>query len=358
MSYLKKYAALCFIIFLSSCSTTNVSNLPEPICSGRSALKKHIWTISFSQKMPPGLELAKTANFVKTRADLQENISNGFVHSLIYLSANNGHYTTQSSYQKNLALNKFAYYLADERSASLIETGPANFISCTGVDCENLKDPINNKMVKKYYDTEFAKRAGSSTRPIYYVEGIIDPTDSQFQTHMTSTFSNPSPAYIEWSEYFRRNPFNGGGLLSNNYFKLPESKKSELCQKASFNKDCFNFPKYDSQLKLVTSNDCSNDSDCLAQSWSSSPFKMQFIQDNNGLCGLSCKDDINIFLKKLSSDPYFKLDWENTITKDILLKLSISTTRKVEKDWITSRIEWNPTLFCQYAKPGSELISQ
>lgn len=172
-----------------------------------------------------------------------------------------------------------------------------------------------------------------------------------------SSNSSPSPAFVYWDEYFERNPFDGGPLLANIYIKLSESKKSEICKMSGLSNDCFDLPKYDYQNRFVTSPTCDQGQKCLTEAWNLTPFKMQFLQDNNGLCGSNCIDDISTMLKKLNEDPYFKLQWESAIAKDLFLNLSTTSTRKVEKDWVITRFEWNPSLFCQHAKAITDLNS-
>ncbi len=220
-----------------------------------------------------------------------------------------------------------------------------------------MKDPVTGVVIKKAKDA--GPYSNQHLRPMYYGDGIIDPTDSKFTQHRMSSYSAPSPAYVEWKDYLERHPFPGGEFLTENYFVVPESSRKELCKKAGFETDCFAPPKYDFHNDLVTPLSCNiRDGKCSVAFQNLSPFRYQFLMNNNGMCSSSCLDDINAMLRKIKTDPFFRRQWEDAIAKDIFLKLSISSTRKVEKDWITTRTEWNPTLFCQYARPNSELLSQ
>ncbi|MFP5492666.1 MAG: hypothetical protein ACLGG0_14270 [Bacteriovoracia bacterium] len=353
-------AAVLSLISLSvSCVSTPKSVEAPPICSRKLATQKYVWTVAFSQRVPKNIELSKVSDLVKHRSDLQDNVTDSFVGGLIYLSSNNGSYSSQSRSQHNHALNPQARYLAEERSAALIETGASNFIFCIWDECQGLKDPQTGSEIQKYYDSDFAQRAGAPVRPMYYVEGIVDASDSRYNDHKTSSYNAPSPAYVEWSDYFERRPFAGGNLLNQHYFNIPVSKRSEFCLKAGLEKNCFELPKYDFRNDIVTFLSCNiRGGDCLTELQKNAPFRFQFLSDNNGLCGTSCRDDINTMLEKLRNDPHFRLQWEDAISKDIFLKVSTSITRKVEKNWIIHRIEWNPTFFCQYARPKADLITQ
>lgn len=321
--------------------------------------QKFVWTIAFSQRVPKSMELSRVSELAKARSELQDNVSQSFIPGLIFLSSNGGQYASHSRNQRNAALNQSARYLAEERSAALTETGPSNFIFCIWDECEGLKDPLTGAVISK---EKSKKRSGVSStppRPMYYVEGIIDPTDRKFDWHRQSNFSAPSPAYVNWKDYFERRPFSAGNFLAEKYFVIPESKQKELCSQAGFDADCFAPPKYDFHNDLITPLSCNiRDGKCRVEFARLAPHRYEFLMNNNGMCGTSCLDDANTMLKKMKDDPHFRLQWESAIAKDIFLKLSVSTTRKVEKDWNITRIEWNPTPFCQYAHPNADLLSQ
>lgn len=356
---MKKRAAFGLSLLLTACSSAPVRTEAPPLCSGKMPSQKFVWTIAFSQRVPKGMEISRVSELVKIRSELQDNISNAFVPGLIFLSSNGGKYSSHSRDQENAALNQSAQYLAEERSASLTETGSSNFISCIWDECEGLKDPITGAVISKEKDKRRSSVSSTPPRPMYYVEGIIDPTESKFDWHRQSNFSAPSPAFVDWKDYLERRPFSAGRFFSENYFVVPESKRTELCGKAGLEKDCFAAPKYDFHNDLVTPLSCNiRDGKCRVEFASLAPYRYEFLMNNNGICGTSCLDDTNAMLKKIKDDPHFRRQWESAIAKDIFLKFSVSTTRKVEKEWIITRIEWNPTPFCQYAHPNSDLLSQ
>lgn len=352
-------SSLIAALTLAGCSSAPVKTEVPPLCSGKMPSQKFVWTISFSQRAPKGTEISRVSELVKTRSELQENVSQSFVPGLIFLSSNGGKYSSHSRSQVNAALNQFARYLAEERSASLTETGSSNFISCIWDECEGLKDPVTGAIIRKEKDKRRSSVSSTPPRPIYYVEGIIDPSESKFDWHRQSSFSAPSPAYVDWKDYLERRPFPAGQFLSKNYFVVPEAKRGDLCQQAGFEKDCFAAPKYDFHNDLVTPLSCNiRDGKCRVEFATLAPHRYEFLMNHNGMCGTTCLDNTNAMLKKMKDDPHFRLQWESAIAKDIFLKLSVSTTRKVEKDWNVTRIEWNPTPFCQYAHPNADLLSQ
>lgn len=356
---MKLYGCLGFFLTctLSGCSSAPVKPLTVPMCSGKMPTQKYIWTISFYQGIPKGMELARVSDFAKNRSELQDHVADSAVGAFVYLSSNNGRYARLTSQTNNNALQNYAGYLAEERSAALIETGASNFLFCAWDNCAGLQDPVTGAVIKSADDN--GRYSNTRLRKMYYVEGIVDPDDFKHDSHRQSSYSSPSPAYVNWTEYFERHPFSPGAFFLENYFSVPDSAKKTLCDKAGFETDCFAVPKYDRQNHFIPPAQCNiNDMKCNGKFSLQAPFRYAFLMANNGMCGNSCMDDINAMLRKLRDDPFFKRRWEDAIAKDIFLKLSTSKTRKVEKDWITTRIEFNPSLFCQYARPNSELLSQ
>lgn len=320
-----------------------------PMCNGKLPTQKHIWTVSFYQGVPRGMPLEEVAGFAKNRTEAQDRTADAFVGGLLFLSS--------SDRKKIVGLKKLGDILSEERSASLIETGPSNFISCSNPDCSKLSDPVNSAIVKTAGDN--GRYSNYQLRPIYYVEGIIDPDDYKYDGHRHSSYSYPSAAYVDWQDYFERHTFIGGDFLVENYFAVPDSVKKSLCKEVGRDADCFGPPKYEHHNEYIPPKKCDiRDGKCLSDFATRSPFQYLFLMDQVVMCGNSCFDNINKFLTEFKENPFLRQKWEDAIAKDIFLQISISKTRKVEKDWIVTRIEWNPTLFCQYARPNSDLLSQ
>lgn len=344
------YSLLVTLLFclISACTSAPVKSVAAPMCSGIAPTQKYVWTISLYQGVPKGMELARVSQFVQNHSELQDRVIDSAIGAFVYLSSDDRKLS-------NGPLQDYANYLASERSAALIETGASNFLFCAWGDCTGLKDPVTHAIVKSAEDNR--RYSNLQLRKMYYVEGIVDPDDMKFDTHRRSSYGYPSPAYVEWNDYFDRHPFPGGNFLTENYFSIPESKKKELCISAGYDEDCYEIPKFDFHNKYILPKACKvKQSECEYEFSFEAPFRYKFLLSRNGLGGLF--DSINHLLTDLNKDPFLKKEWENVITKDIFLTLSKSITRKVEKDWIITRIEWNPTLFCQYARPTSELFSK
>ena len=274
------------------------------------------------------MELAGVSDFVKNRSELQDNVSEFAVGAFIYLSANNGAYSKHNSQTNNNGLQGHAHYLADELNIALIETGESNFTFCgKWDDCSGLKDPVTSVAI-----------------------------DSLEKDRKSSKYN-----HVNWEDYFARHPFPPGKYLVENYFSVPDSAKNDLCKRAGYNSSCFSVPTYDNQNQYIPPIPCNEKelkspyTSCDLIFSQKAPFRYAFLMANGGM---SHFDQINAFLRQFKEDPVFKRRWEDAIAKDVFLKLSTSKTRKVEKDWIMTRIEFNPTLFCQYARPNSELFSQ
>lgn len=356
MKNLLKMSAV--LVFATACSSVPSRENVEakPMCSGKAPLQKYVWTTSFFQGIPQGMELNLASKSNKIRSDMQDKISNNFVLSLLYES---------SSKQDTVkALKPFEYLL----QAGFIQTGPNNFVHCSNMNCEGIKDPVTGKTVLlmgKHGGTDYFNRQAT-----YYAEGVFDPDDSELDHHRRNpdgghngtiswyTYRAYNP-YISWPFYFDHQPFPGGSFISENYFSVPESAKKDLCLKAGFEENCFGLPQYTYQNQFIPPEKCDiRGMDCNYAFSLQAPYRYQFLMARNGMCASSCISDINSLLKGLKEDPFLKRKWEDAIAKDIFLKLSTSKTKKVEKDWVVTRTEFNPTLFCQYARPNSELLSK
>ena len=338
---------LYLVIAISvGCSTAPINNLSDskPICNNKNPNQTYIWSISFNQVVPNGMEISKVSEFVKNRSDLQDRVSNNFVKSILFKSAN-----AKNSLESIKAFDT-------NLDQGFIETDSHNYIYCVEGDCTGLKDPLNNKVVSRKGDPDFLD---GNLRFMYYVEGIIDPNDSQFRKHrLSQQYGGEGNSFLDWDEYFNRNPFPGGNFLTENYFVIPDSTKKDFCIRAGYIEDCFATPKFDFHNDYIIPVTCSESKTvCEDYFRINSPFRYEFLLKHSALCANSCIDPLNELLAKFKSDPFLKRDWEDAITKDIFLKLSVSQSRKVEKKWIITRIEWNPTLFCKYANPITDLYT-
>lgn len=332
---------LLILLCLASCASVPPKDTSprEQMCSGKSATKRYVWTISFHQGIPQGLEVSRVSDFAKNRSDLQDRVSDHFVKALLFKSSD------------AKALKPFDELLI----SGFIETGSSNFIFCIGNDCLGLKDPITKKVVSRRGDGKYLDRNRCS---MYYVEGIIDPDDSQFRQHrLDQQYGGKCNSFVEWTDYVNRNSF-GGEFLAEHYFSISQSAKRDLCARAEIESDCFGSPRFNG-YNFITPQRCDiRNSACLNSFANEFPHQYQFLMDRNGMCGSRCTSEIDDLIKGLKDDSFLKQKWEDAVARDLFLKLSTSTTRKVEKDWVIHRIEFNPTLFCKYAQPNSDLRSK
>ena len=82
---------LYLVIAISvGCSTAPIYKLSDskPICNNKNPNQKYIWSISFNQVVPNGMEISRVSEFVKNRSDLQDRVSNNFIKSILFKSAN------------------------------------------------------------------------------------------------------------------------------------------------------------------------------------------------------------------------------------------------------------------------------
>lgn len=346
-----------------SCSSAPVMEPSQEysMCSG--STKKFVWTISSYQAIPKGIPLNRVSEVSKLRTDYQDKVFSTFLLSLLYASSKN----VGKDQDRGLKL-----------PASVIQTGPTNFILCLNDKCEGLKDPVTQKIVK--LEGTRGEIDYFSRLPIYYVDGVTDPTDGNLDKHRRGdelgtseqwmsdmrfdgyNFQNrngsPVSPYISWVYYLKMNPISAGAFLKDNYFSVPESQKPQLCETAGLNRTCFDDP---------TENQISDY--CSDGSFSKKfPFTDYFIRTFNIDGDVDfCRNNPSYyvpfharkeFLKALKTDGgHTKMLWEDAWAKDLLFRASVKMTKKAETNWVISRGEWDPSHFCKYAKPKSDLYT-
>lgn len=340
-----------------SCSSAPVVE-PKPeysMCS--TSQKKFIWTISSYQPIPKGIALNRVPEVTKLRAAYQDEVFSSFLLSLLYASSDRD----QKDQERGLKL-----------PAAMIQTGSTNFVLCKNEKCEGLIDPVTKKEIKmlgQRGETDIFSRF-----PIYYVEGVTNPTDWSLDEHRRGDYteerwisdrnidgyylqtrdgSTGSP-YISWIYYLKMNPISAGTFLNDHYFSIPDPQKPQLCEFAGLNRSCFDDPS-----ESMLNDYCSDGS--FARKF---PFTDYFIR-NFSISGEGdiCRNDNNFFVRRefiesLKSDGgHTRMLWESAWAKDLLFRGSVKMTKTAETNWVISRGEWDPTPFCKYAKPKSDLFT-
>jgi hypothetical protein len=121
--------------------------------------------------------------------------------------------------------------------------------------------------------------------------------------------------------------FNLGQFLVSHYYSVPESEQADLCRKAGFPDDCFASPKVTSEQPFDPLKMCAA---CVR------PASFGLLSHGKQLDGI--------------------ID-QSAHALDLILKASTHVSKKIEGDWITSRIDFDPTLLCRYAKPESDFYT-
>lgn len=365
---MKNYFRFIILISISgtiiSCSTTPVVEPKAEYSMCSASPKKFVWTIAAYQPVPKGIPLNRVSEVTKLRTAYQNEVFNTFLFSLL-TSSSKQH---EKSQERGLKL-----------PAAMIQTGPSNFILCKNDKCEDLKDPVTNKLVK--LEGKRGEKDYFSRFPIYYVEGVTDPTDGSLDKHRQGDelgtgehwisdmsfdgyhFQTPNGSvvspFISWVYYLKMNPISAGNFLNDNYFSVPDSQKASLCEAAGLNKNCFDDPT-ESQIGDY----------CADGSFQRKfPFTDYFMRNFNvdGDADF-CRNNPSFytpfharkeFLKALKTDGgHTRMLWENAWAKDLLFRGSVKMSKTAEANWVISRGEWDPTPFCQYAKPKSDLLTR
>lgn len=143
--------------------------------------------------------------------------------------------------------------------------------------------------------------------------------------------------------------FRGGSMLNINYFSVPESQLASVCAAAKLNENCF-MPPTEDQLADY----------CKDPGFKKKfPFTEHLMRVFPGdMCNYNGGADARKrFLESFQSDGHQKLFWESALASDLLLASSVNVTKQVANGWIISRIQYDPTLLCKYAKPKTNLVT-
>ena len=148
------------------------------------------------------------------------------------------------------------------------------------------------------------------------VEGCTPGQDDEYKTPEQGLFS-----------YILKSGFNMGSFIDSHYFVVPEREQTGLCQKAGYEQKCFEFDK-DALMNFVHSAD-----------------KLKFPAIHS------------------SGNPYTegnkleRLQWYSAYSLDLIMTASTKVSKAVQGDWIISRVDFDPSLMCKYAKPLSDLYT-
>ncbi len=336
----------------------NVGKLDVPefsTCDGLRARKKFVFTLSGKFQLPAGTPIEKASqNLASQEADYSYAAANWIRHLLSFGLGQDSEGKWNYGSENIQGLAKYS----EISRLSIIRTGPFNFLFCDGQSCAGSQDPVNKAKVAvgKYRATQ--NGYAFEDCQWYYVPGIDpSPEDPSFLSLKRDTYPQacyPRPSFDQGG-FMMDTGFRGGTMFNINYFSVPDAQKSQVCNDAGLNDNCFALPK------ATEISDYCNDPGFAKKFPFTNHFLRNISQDNRfGDICLKYNDFEyrRNFLETLRDDGgHTKLVWENAWSKDLFLLSSVKVKKTVQSGWTISRIEWDPTPFCKYAKPKSDLVT-
>lgn len=345
------------VAILFSCASNRIRQdvLDDEVLCRPENVKKTVFTIAAFERPYSGIHVKDVAQY---SADLSAATERVFIEWMqIFLKSrvtplsdypeedkDSGHHYrwkeaqargwfTSSSYTND------PYYLTSfaGNSGHLVRTSntPINFVFCDEPSCPGLKDPLSGKELKE---------SESQGKKYFYVDGI-------------EAFSRPvyGVGAYDWNMHgvlvdtIIRTGFNPGLYLSHHYFDVPEMMRESLCKKAGFEADCF-VPPTEKWLR-----DYQEYRKTHAPPASRAHIA-QLIRYTGGDFPDNGAEAIRLSKELRESSEKRRL-WIDAVARDVFQEISIRQTRSVQGPWVITRVEWDPSLYCKYAKPNTILFT-
>lgn len=355
---MKKVATFLFLSLWSvSCATAKISTdkITDPSyssCDGTKARKKFDFILSSYLKVPPGTRTDKASPYLEQLRKEYDFVADNWMRYLMahwYFGKGDGTFATGATpalrnfRDEGLPVGQFSHSFYHR---AIIRTGDNSFVLCDGDSCSGLTDPASGKKLEKK-DSGSVSAGEKFCRP-YYVDGI-DPPVENFSKFPIGIERGCKQNLFSRERFASATGFKGGTILNVFYFSVPERAKPSICKAADLGADCFKPPS------VPTLEEHQRDENFEM----AHPFTKEFIESNCGACLSNSGFDARAaFAASLKNDDHLKLEWESALAKDFLLKASTKITKKVQGDWVTYRVEWDPTLLCKYGHDRSELYTR
>lgn len=331
---------LCFVLSCSAPKSTTYKD--NSTCEGHSAKQSYQFLLSTYLKVPPGMLVQEASDYLNK---LQKNYDYAVQSWLIFLLSSSFQKTRDNELQfidgvldlpaggkrersRTVLVKLFKHY-----SGSIIRTGPFNFILCDGEMCSGLVDPNNKKKIIEdsgMFGT-FTSNSGVQLKT-FYVDGV-DPA-------IPSSHHEKDQYHFSVKQFFIESGFPGGTIFNEMYFHVSSRERATVCRAAALKDSCFD---------KIEGPKVKDNHDFYSWFIQLYPF-IYSLRDN-------ANDGLKGVYKLKNSDPSIKMAWDDAISKDIFLQAGTKVTKKVQGDWIIYQIRWDPTLFCKYGKPISDLYT-
>jgi hypothetical protein len=325
------------LVVVPACSSLpySLDRINDPnlaACNGNVARRSYEFIISSFLATPSGLPVHNASEYTETEEADYEFIANNWIRRMLAFKFEMPGKKTQFSY-----LPKFSFDYSGQ--ASTIRTGPFNFLLCERTACRGLTDPVTGKKISV---GSYRLYGAQSECDWYYVRGVDDPYEDPLCRR----------SLYDHNRFMADTGFHDGTMLNDIYLAVPERDKARLCAMASLGEACFD-PPTETSFKVYNSDPAFK---------TEHPFTDEFLSNNcknclhSSYCGRGCNERYDL-IRRLKTNADLRLQWENAFSKDLFLKIGTSITKKVQGDWVIYRVEWDPSLFCKYEKPKSDLYT-
>jgi hypothetical protein len=324
------------ILIAGACSTLSFDKIEaerSQICAGDRASKKYVFTLSVSKKVPAGLQVGDVERYMSSISRQADYLSDYFVYALFaqyWERGDNGdfHYGTLQDYE-DLFEHAHHFRPSGEAVTSSWPHEPTlklewhkdyDFVASESYLADGLVNPANHTLIKSWSQGYLTNIPMDGRCREFY--GDANPECLRSEKRGLLTF-------------LRATGFNPGKFIEEHYFTVPEREHAFLCKKSNLSATCFSFDRhqlFDFESKLNA------DADFRARFPASAHF--------TGHSGPLAKSKMD------------KLVWESDYALDLVLLASTNVSKKIEGDWIISRVEFDPNLMCHYAKSKTNLYTR
>jgi hypothetical protein len=215
---------------------------------------------------------------------------------------------------------------------------PITFVVCHRLQCGGLSDPLTKNEISmhdtQYHDSPWFSGSGVGrhwrevSTSVSALGAESAPNNTLADTVVETGMQLGSIA---------------GALSKERYLSVPESDRPSVCKAAGAPERCFDPPKVatDRSLKL----------EGLARGAASLICKDAPMR---GASGTGC---VNWTNASSFSSGVGKARWEDAMATWIFLNLTVKTSKKIEKEWTITQVDFDPTSFCKYARPRSDFVT-
>lgn len=154
------------------------------------------------------------------------------------------------------------------------------------------------------------------------------------------------PAYIAESGY------NLGLYLLGHYFSVPERDQPKVCGAAGLVSDCYNFTE--ESYRAFKANLAGTPPPTVFSDGHTSHNQLDIdLQRSRSLSVLFPATDRTTG-SPLDSNQLTRIEWFSSFSRDLILMAAVKVSKKIQGDWVISRIDFDPSLICKYSKPLSD----